>query len=71
MDTKTNILETSIKTLSKKPRSSLDQIAAAAGVSRMTINRYFKGKDNLLNEAEKYCLNKFSQVRMPYWNRFS
>jgi hypothetical protein len=32
----------------------------------MTINRYFKGRDNLLSETEEFCLNLFvDKVKTP------
>ena len=43
----------------RRPNATLDDIAAEADVSRITVIRLFKTKDDLLDETSAYCIACF------------
>ncbi|WP_163832739.1 TetR/AcrR family transcriptional regulator [Spartinivicinus ruber] len=61
-DTRQNIIEAGVRELSHDPNASMASIAMSAGVSRMTINRYFSNRQNLLACIEVYLLEKYEQM---------
>lgn len=61
-DTKTKIIAAAIKTFSKDPNASMEEIAKSINLSRRTLHRYFSGKSELVEEIINYasslCLQK-------------
>jgi AcrR family transcriptional regulator len=62
MNTKDKIIRSGINILAKKPRSSIEDIARSAGVTRVTVNRHFKSRDFLIGVLEEHCLSSLSEV---------
>jgi AcrR family transcriptional regulator len=60
METREKIIKSAIYVLGKRPRASLEEVAIHADVTRVTVNRHFKNRDNLLIEAEGYCISALS-----------
>lgn len=60
MDKKLMILESAIKVLAKTPTAPVGDIAKAAGVTRVTVNRHFANRDNLVKEALSHAQAKFA-----------
>ncbi|MGB3160867.1 TetR/AcrR family transcriptional regulator [Carnobacterium sp.] len=56
--TKEAIIETAIQVLSLDSSASLEDIATAAGVSRMTIHRNFKNRDTLFHEINETLIQR-------------
>ena len=61
-DTKKKIVIGAIKTFSKNPSASMEEIAESINLSRRTLHRYFSSKAELIAEitqhATSLCLNK-------------
>ena len=49
--TEQNILNTAIKILAQDPSATMNKVADVAGISRMTLHRYFNNKQVLLEKA--------------------
>lgn len=47
------LLSTAADVLTRRPTSSMDDIAKAAGISRATLHRYFAGRDALVRALER------------------
>lgn len=47
------IVEAAVPLLSERPRASMQQIAAAAGLHRATVHRHFPSRDDLLDELRR------------------
>jgi len=62
MKTRQKILEASAATFGHRPNATLDDVAAEADVSRITVIRHFKTKDDLLLETSAYCVESFDTV---------
>ena len=56
--TKERIVDSAIRILSEDRGASLDSIAATAGLSRMTIHRYFKNRDTLLEHLHNELVRR-------------
>ena len=54
MTTDTDILEAAIFVFAYKPDATMDDVAEKAGVTRITINRKFGSKAQLLDKAQTY-----------------
>lgn len=62
MKTDIKIRDAAIRVLAKKPTASLDDIASNADVTRMTLLRYFKSRENLILEASNFAILMFGNV---------
>ncbi|WP_169569106.1 TetR/AcrR family transcriptional regulator [Sneathiella limimaris] len=64
MNTETDqeILEATIFVFANKLDGTLDDVAKKAGVSRVTINRRFGKKTDLLISAQKFSIRQFNSV---------
>lgn len=51
--TRARILAAAVRLLAQNPRSTLGDIANAAGVSRSTLHRHFEGRSALVDEASR------------------
>ncbi len=58
-ETKTKILQTAIKEWGKDITSSLDDIAKQSGVSRRTLHRHYKGKEDLMVSVFSYIIEAY------------
>jgi AcrR family transcriptional regulator len=47
------IIDAAIPLLTERPRASMQQIAAAAGLHRATVHRHFPSRDDLLDELRR------------------
>jgi AcrR family transcriptional regulator len=47
------IVEAAVPLLAERPRASMQQIAAAAGLHRATVHRHFPSRDDLLDELRR------------------
>ncbi len=62
MVTDTEILEATIFVLAYKPEATMEDIADRAGVTRITINRKFGGKQKLKEAAARHSLKIFDHI---------
>jgi len=62
MKTDTQILEATIFVFAHKPDATMEDVADKAGVTRLTINRKFGTKKQLLEEAQIYSIAQFEQI---------
>jgi AcrR family transcriptional regulator len=62
MDTKTKITNSTISILCRNPSGSLEEIATDAGVSRMTVSRHFKGREELIERCKDICFDNFEEA---------
>ncbi|WP_169545493.1 TetR/AcrR family transcriptional regulator [Sneathiella aquimaris] len=62
MVTDEDIIEATITTLAHKPEATMQEIAREAGVSRITINRRFGSRNDLLQIAATYSLDLFEDI---------
>lgn len=62
MVTETEILEATIYVFAYKPEATMEDIAARAGVTRITINRKFGGKQRLKEAAARHSVKVFDQI---------
>ena len=60
----TAILEAAVALLGRRPEASMDEIAAAAGVSRQTIYAHYRSRDALLL-ARLLRMDEVVAVRVP------
>ncbi|RZS32464.1 TetR family transcriptional regulator [Herbihabitans rhizosphaerae] len=58
--TRRAILDAAVSALSRDPASSLGDIAAAAGVGRTTVHRYFAERSDLLQALSNDALDKIA-----------
>ena len=56
------VLDSAIASLASNPNASLTEIAAAAGIGRATLHRYFGSRDDLLNEVAKRALQEVDEA---------
>jgi AcrR family transcriptional regulator len=56
------ILEAAILVFAYKPDATMEDIARQAGVTRITINRKFGSRADLLEASILYCSQKFDEV---------
>lgn len=56
------IIEAAILVFAQKPDATMSEVAKEAGVTRITINRKFGTKSDLLQVAAHYCLDRFEEV---------
>lgn len=61
-NTEIKIINAAIELLPSNPSISLNEIASQAGITSMTINRYFGTKENLVNVVINHCIDIFIQV---------
>lgn len=61
-NTRQKILEAGVKELAANPNAPMEAIASSAGVSRMTINRYFSNRKKLLNSIVLYIFEKYQVI---------
>ncbi|MDE1463679.1 TetR/AcrR family transcriptional regulator [Spartinivicinus poritis] len=61
-NTRQKILEAGVKELAANPNASMEAIATSAGVSRMTINRYFSNRKKLLESIVLYVFEKYQMI---------
>ncbi|NSC20651.1 TetR/AcrR family transcriptional regulator [Streptomyces albus subsp. chlorinus] len=52
------LLSTAADVLTRRPTSSMDDIAKAAGISRATLHRHFAGRDALIRALEQLGLRR-------------
>ncbi|EPD96473.1 hypothetical protein HMPREF1486_00885 [Streptomyces sp. HPH0547] len=52
------LLATAADVLTRRPTSSMDDIAKAAGISRATLHRHFAGRDALIRALEQLGLSR-------------
>jgi AcrR family transcriptional regulator len=62
MNTKEKIFKAAIFVFGRTPSASVTEVAKKAEVSRMTVNRYFTNKENLLLETYEYCIDCFQEA---------
>lgn len=62
MDTENKIFEAAVYVFGRTPSASVTEVAKKANISRMTVNRYFKNKENLILETYKYCIRCFQKA---------
>ncbi|MEL7448479.1 MAG: TetR family transcriptional regulator [Pseudomonadota bacterium] len=62
------VLDAAISTLAANPNASLAEIAAAAGIGRATLHRYFGSRHGLLNEVARRALRDVDEAAagIPY-----
>ncbi len=56
------IIEAAILVFANKPNATMAEVAKEAGVTRITVNRKFGTKQDLLEIATNYCLDQFEDV---------
>ncbi|AXK32153.1 TetR/AcrR family transcriptional regulator [Streptomyces armeniacus] len=56
------VLRAAAGQLTRKPTSSMDEIARAAGISRATLHRQFAGRDVLVRSLEDLGLRQLSEA---------
>ncbi len=56
------IIEAAILVFANKPDATMKEVAKEAGVTRITINRKFGSKNDLLKLAGRHCLERFNDV---------
>ncbi len=62
MTTDTDIIEAAIFVFAYKPDATMDDVADKAGVTRITINRKFGSKAQLLDKAQLYSVKQFEDI---------
>ncbi|MEV0624113.1 TetR/AcrR family transcriptional regulator [Nonomuraea sp. NPDC050404] len=62
--TRRAILDAAVEVLAKNPAASLADIAAAAGVGRTTIHRYFPERSDLMTGISAYFLERIETATM-------
>lgn len=62
LSTKNAIIEAAFQLFKENPRASLAEIAGLAGVGRVTLHRYFSGRDELVIELAKMAIKELDQV---------
>ncbi|OUR78088.1 hypothetical protein A9Q83_08860 [Alphaproteobacteria bacterium 46_93_T64] len=62
MATQSEIIEATIFVFAYKPDATMTDVADKAGVTRVTINRKFGSKQNLLDQAAAHCIKEFDYV---------
>lgn len=62
MVTRIDIIEAAIFVFAHKPDATMQDVANEAGVTRITINRKFGSKQNLMDSAGTYSLKQFDLV---------
>lgn len=63
--TKKLILESAVEVLTVNPAASLQDIAEAAGVGRVTLHRHFGSRDFLIQELARYSLEETDRACEP------
>jgi len=58
----TDIIEAAITVFANKPGATMADVAKEAGVTRLTVNRKFGAKKDLIHIATTYCLDRFEDV---------
>lgn len=61
-DTRSQLYETVAGTLARKPGSSMQEIAAAAGISRTTLHRAFGGREALVERVSERVLAECARL---------
>jgi AcrR family transcriptional regulator len=61
MNSRDSILAAAVRRLNTDPRASMADLAAAAGVGRATLHRYFSTRDELLHELGTRSHNRWEQ----------
>ncbi|MBL4907118.1 MAG: TetR/AcrR family transcriptional regulator [Sneathiella sp.] len=56
------IIEAAILVFAHKPDATMTEVAKEAGVTRITVNRKFGSKTDLLQITAGYCVAKFEEV---------
>ncbi|MGW7352644.1 TetR/AcrR family transcriptional regulator [Streptomyces sp. NPDC054784] len=56
------VLHAAARQLTRKPTSSMDEIARAAGISRATLHRRFAGRDALVRSLEELGLRQLAEA---------
>ena len=62
MVTDKQIIEAAILVYANKPDATMTEVAKEAGVTRITVNRKFGTKKDLLESASTYCIARFEDV---------
>ena len=62
ISTKEAIIEAAFTLFRENPRASLAEIAELAGVGRVTLHRYFSGRDDLVIELAKLALKELDDA---------
>lgn len=57
--TRRDVVAAAIETWAVDPRASLGAVAAAAGVGRTTVHRYFPDRDALVRAVDQECRERF------------
>ncbi len=61
MNSRDAILAAAVRRLNTDPRASMADLAAAAGVGRATLHRYFSTRDELLHELGTRSMDRWEQ----------
>ncbi len=56
------IIEAAILVFAHKPDATMSDVAKEAGVTRITVNRKFGSKKDLLQIASSFCIDRFEEV---------
>jgi TetR/AcrR family transcriptional regulator, mexCD-oprJ operon repressor len=56
------VLRAAADFLSRRPNATQDEIAAAVGISRATLHRYFAGRDALLEALDQLAVNHMHEA---------
>ena len=67
--TKQNIIEAAIQLIGEDKNCSLEQIALKANVSRRTLHRYFKGKDDLTVQVFEVLAHKYVEDSLTIFRK--
>jgi TetR/AcrR family transcriptional regulator, mexCD-oprJ operon repressor len=56
------IVDAAAQVLAARPRASMQEIAAAAGLHRATVHRHFATRDELVEAVREHALDEFAAV---------
>jgi TetR/AcrR family transcriptional regulator, mexCD-oprJ operon repressor len=56
------VLRAAAEFLSRRPNATQDEIAAAVGISRATLHRYFAGRDALLGALNQFAIGQMREA---------